>query len=82
MPGKVERSILASGRSRVVVIPPAWLRFYNLEKGDTVELIYNGLILIKPAGMPLTSEDLRRELETLERLMLWKEAVKRDETIR
>ena len=31
-----------------VVIPKSWLRFYNLEKGDRLEIVTNGVVMIKP----------------------------------
>ena len=49
MPHKECRKIIRIGNSSFgVIIPRAWLRFYNLKYGDSVEVISNGDIQIKP----------------------------------
>ena len=73
MPGKVERSILWAGGSKLAALPPDWLRYYGLDRGDSVEMIYDGLIIIKPVGLPLTPEDLEVEVERLKRLIVMRE---------
>lgn len=47
MPSVYIRKILRSGDSKVVALPPAWLRYYNLNAGDEVEIISNEDIIIK-----------------------------------
>jgi antitoxin component of RelBE/YafQ-DinJ toxin-antitoxin module len=62
----------------VVGLPPDWLRFYDLEVGDAVEIVYNNIILIKPPGMPLDLEALRKEMDVLQALMD-RESVRKDQ---
>ena len=48
MPHKNIRKLVRIGEgSLAVIIPRAWLRFYGLEYGDSVEVISNGKIIIK-----------------------------------
>ena len=47
MPNLYQRKILRTGDSLVVALPPAWLRYYNLKEGDTVELISNDEVVVK-----------------------------------
>jgi len=43
------RKILKAGTSSfAVVLPKSWLRYYDLKNGDSVEVISNGSIEIKP----------------------------------
>ena len=56
-----------------MVLPPDWLRYYGLGLGDSVEMIYDGLVIIKPVGLPLTSEDLEVEVERLKRLIVMRQ---------
>lgn len=49
MPTKEIRKIIRIGNtSFAVILPRAWLRYYNLKYGDHVEVISNGSIKIKP----------------------------------
>ena len=48
MPHKQIRKIIRIGStSLAVIIPKAWLRYYNLGYGDKVEVVSNGTIVIK-----------------------------------
>ena len=49
MPHKDTRKIIRIGHtSFAVILPPSWLRYYNLGHGDRVEIVSNGSIVIKP----------------------------------
>ena len=51
MPYKSTRKIIRIGEtSFAVILPIGWLRYYGLGYGDSVEVIANGSIKIKPAG--------------------------------
>jgi antitoxin component of MazEF toxin-antitoxin module len=49
MPHEETRKIIKVGEtSFAVIIPRAWLRYYKLDDKDTVEVISNGSVTIKP----------------------------------
>ena len=49
MPHKENRKIIRVGDSSfAVILPRAWIRYYDLKYGDSVEVISNGSIEIKP----------------------------------
>ena len=51
MSHKQKRKIIRIGDSSLaVIIPKAWLRYYDLGYGDSVEVISNGDVVIKPKG--------------------------------
>ena len=68
MPAKTVRKILKTGGSRLVALPSDWLRALKLDAGDTVEILYDFIVLIKPRGMRLDIDLLLKELEALARL--------------
>ena len=46
---KCTRKIIRIGHSSLaVIIPRNWLRYYNLQHGDQVDVLTNGSIQIKP----------------------------------
>jgi len=50
MPHKRNSKIIRVGNtSFAVILPRSWLRYYELGYGDTVEVISNGNIMIKPS---------------------------------
>lgn len=65
MPAKIERKILKSGDSKVTALPPNWLRAFNLDLGDTVEILYDTIVLIKSKDTKLDSDFLRKEFAIL-----------------
>ncbi|MBA7613699.1 hypothetical protein ES703_20955 [subsurface metagenome] len=65
MPAKVYRKILKLGDSKVAVLPPDWLRYYGMKAGDRVEVLYNTLVLIKPIGLKVDQDLLRKEIELI-----------------
>jgi len=38
------------GHSLGVIIPPSWLRYYRLQRGDVVEIISDDDLIIRPAA--------------------------------
>lgn len=49
MPHKENRKLIRVGKSSFgVILPRAWLRYYDLKYGDSVEVVSNGSIEIKP----------------------------------
>ena len=62
MPAKTERKILQSGDSKVMALPPDWLRAFNLKIGDVIEILYDSVILIRPKGLKLDADFLNKEL--------------------
>ncbi len=48
MPIKVERTLFKIGEGGIAVtLPKAWIRYYNLEPGDQVEVIADTEIIIR-----------------------------------
>jgi len=49
MPHKEIRKLIRVGNSSfAVILPRTWLRYYDLKYGDSVEVISNGSVKIKP----------------------------------
>jgi len=49
MPHKETRKLIrVGGTSFAVILPISWLRFYGLKYGDSVEVISDGTVEIKP----------------------------------
>jgi antitoxin component of MazEF toxin-antitoxin module len=65
MPAKVERKILEIGKSKATALPPDWLRALKLGIGDSVEMLYNFIVIIKPKNVKLDPVFLSKELEIL-----------------
>jgi antitoxin component of MazEF toxin-antitoxin module len=48
MPQKQNRKIVRIGKtSLAVILPKPWLRYYNLEAGDQVEVISNNKVTVR-----------------------------------
>jgi antitoxin component of MazEF toxin-antitoxin module len=65
MPALCKRRVLAVGGSKAVAMPPNWLCALGLDLGDTVELLYDSVVLIKPQDMRVDPELLVKELALL-----------------
>jgi len=51
------RKIIKAGEtSFAVILPKAWLRFYNIKNGDSIRMISNGTVTIEP----LTQKDKQK----------------------
>lgn len=49
MPQKENRKIVRIGKTSLgVILPRAWLRFFDLDAGDEIEIISNGKVTVKP----------------------------------
>jgi len=66
MPGKtLPRKIIRQGTSKVVALPPDWLRAFGLDLGDEVDVVYDGVVIVKPQGLQLDPEFLLKQFENL-----------------
>jgi len=65
LPAKIDRKVLRSGDSKVTALPPDWLRAFNINIGDTVEILYDFVILIKAKGIKLDPDFLSKELKIM-----------------
>lgn len=68
MPAKIERKILKIGDSKVAALPPDWLRMFKLDIGDSVELFYDSIVIIKPKNFALDSDFLKKEFDLILKL--------------
>lgn len=48
MKAKFKRKLIQYGGSLSISIPAAWLRYYGLSKGDEVEIVTNGRLIVQP----------------------------------
>lgn len=48
MPSLYRRRIFRVGNSKGISLPPPWLKYFNLDVGDEVELICDNEIKIRP----------------------------------
>jgi len=65
MPAKMERKILRSGGSKVAALPADWLRMFKLDIGDSVEIVYNSIVIIKPKGFKIDPDFLKKEFDLI-----------------
>ena len=65
MPAKIERKILRSGDSKVTALPPDWVRMFRLCVGDSVDVLYNSIVIIKPKGFKLDPDFLKKEFDLI-----------------
>ena len=65
MPAKIVRKVLRSGDSKVTALPPDWARMFDISIGDTVEVVYNAIVIIKPLGFKLDPEFLKKEFDLI-----------------
>jgi antitoxin component of MazEF toxin-antitoxin module len=56
------RRVIKTGTSRGLVLPAPWVRFFGLESGGEVEIVYNGFLVVKPPGLQV---DAKSELQAL-----------------
>lgn len=61
LPSKIVRKILKNGDSKTAALPPDWLRMFNLDVGDDVEIIYDSIVIVKPKGFKLDLAFLKKE---------------------
>jgi antitoxin component of MazEF toxin-antitoxin module len=61
MPAKIQRKILRSGDSKAAALPPDWLRMFNLNVGDDIDVFYNSIVIVKPKDFKLDSNFLEKE---------------------
>lgn len=66
MPARTIRKIQKIGCSRGTVLPPDWLRAFNLDAGDEIEIIYDNVVVVKPRGLSISPEDLMRDFKALQ----------------
>lgn len=64
----MQRKILKTGDSKAAALPPDWLRMFQIEVGDNVEMIYNSIVIIKPQNFKLDPEFLRKEFDLIMQL--------------
>jgi len=65
MPAKIERKILRSGDSKVTALPPDWVRMFRLCIGDSVYVLYNSIVIIKPKNFKLDPDFLKKEFDLI-----------------
>lgn len=49
------------GNSLVITLPKPWLNFWQLKKGQKIEIIYNGVLVVLPSNHP-KKEELHKKL--------------------
>jgi len=47
---EIKKIIKVGPASFWIILPRAWLRYYNLDDKDQIEVVSNGMITIKPLG--------------------------------
>lgn len=47
-----ERSLILLQKNLVITIPKAWSDFWDLKKGEKVQILYNGILIIVPPKYP------------------------------
>jgi antitoxin component of MazEF toxin-antitoxin module len=56
MPSRTQRKIFEIGgkgrKSKAMVLPKEWAEGTSIEKGDAVEVWYNGILFVIPKGYP------------------------------
>ncbi len=60
-----KRRILRDGGSRALALPPHWLDALGLDCGDTLEVIYDDVVVIRPLGCEVEPAAIAKELSLL-----------------
>ena len=68
MPARVGRSVLKTGNSLAVALPPDWLRLFGIKDGDKVDLIHDSVIIIKPKKLTFDPLFLKKKFELIIKL--------------
>lgn len=76
MPAKIVRKVLRSGDSKVAALPPDWIRIFGIKIGDSIEVLYNSIVIFKPPNLKLDPEFLRKEFDLILQLEKQKETPK------
>ena len=51
-----------------MALPPDWLEAVDLKTGDTVDVIYDSVVLVKPQGFRIDEGFLRKEFMQLRKM--------------
>ena len=65
MPSKDIRRLMPMGNSLVITLPKVWLNFWQLKKGEKLEIIYDGVLIIIPPNHPKKKEIRKKIKEAL-----------------
>jgi len=65
MPHQTRRSLMEMGSNFVITLPKSWTDFWRLEKGEKVEVISDGILLVIPPTYPKKTEIHERLMEVL-----------------
>jgi len=65
LPAKVERKLMKHGTSAVVAIPMDYRRYFNLNPGSRVTVLYDSFILIVPKDMENILQEKRGLIDEL-----------------
>jgi antitoxin component of MazEF toxin-antitoxin module len=67
MPIVATRRVIQVGHSKAVSLLPGWLEAANLQLGDSVLVIADGVVLIVPQGLKLQRSDVETLVEVANR---------------
>jgi len=56
MPHQTERSLMEMGSNFIITLPKAWTDFWGLKKGEKVEMISDGILLVIPPSYQKKAE--------------------------
>jgi len=65
VPARSTRKVLSNGDSKAITIPADWAKAYGIEIGDTLEVLYGSVIIIKPVDLEIDLEVLLREFSPI-----------------
>lgn len=65
MPAKTDRKVLRTGNSKAMALPPDWLRMFKIDIGDTVEVLYNSIVIIKAKNFKIDPDFLKKEFDLI-----------------
>ena len=65
MPRKIRLRKTSAKSGHEISIPPDWVRYHNLgdSKGETLELLYDSIIVVVPPGIKVNKEILATAVE-------------------
>ena len=65
MPQKTERSLMKMGSNLIITLPKGWTDFWGIEKGEKVEVISDGILLVIPPTCPKKAKIKEKLMEVL-----------------
>lgn len=63
MPSIEKRSLIQLGKNLIITLPCGWTKFWNMSKGEKVQILYESVLIVIPPACP-NKEELEKKIRT------------------